>query len=172
MRIHPRTIPELDAALKSTKTAVKLLEESLREARAADRASRAVVGNRERIAGWSGPAGWRLQTYASKMVTCTCCGKQISAGEQHVGWRIPSFPAPPVEDAAALEADPNRRWAHVRCLHRLGVAFTESALRGEPPLAWVPSAKSNTGLAWPAGLRFSHQGVPDELRSHRTWRTP
>lgn len=35
MRIHPRTIPELDAALKSTKTAVKLLEESLREARAA-----------------------------------------------------------------------------------------------------------------------------------------
>lgn len=28
MRIHPRTIPELDAALKSTKTAVKLLEPS------------------------------------------------------------------------------------------------------------------------------------------------
>lgn len=94
MRIHPQTIPELDASLKSAKTAVKLLEESLREARAADRAARACIGNRERIAGWTGPAGWRLQTYTSKTVTCTCCKKQISAGEQHVGWRIPAFPAP------------------------------------------------------------------------------
>lgn len=160
MRIHPRTIPELDAALKSTKTAVKLLEESLREARAADRASRAVVGNRERIAGWSGPAGWRLQTYASKMVTCTCCGKQISAGEQHVGWRIPSFPAPPVEDAAALEADPNRRWAHVRCLHRIGQSYMNGG------------SAADTGLCVAIGLKFNPCAVPRELRDHPTWRTP
>lgn len=126
MRIHPQTIPELDASLKSAKTAVKFLEEALREARATDRASRACVGNRERIAGWTGPAGRRLQTYASNTATCTCCKKQIPAGEQHVGWRIPAFPAPPVENAAALEADPNRRWAHVRCLHRLGAAYAKA----------------------------------------------
>lgn len=172
MRIHPRTIPELDAALKSTKTAVKLLEESLREARAADRASRAVVGNRERIAGWTGPAGWRLQTYASKMVTCTCCGKQISAGEQHVGWRIPSFPAPPVEDAAALEADPNRRWAHVRCLHRLGAAWAAAADDGLPPVVCLETAKARSGLEWPKGIWFTAYAVPAELLSHPTWRTP
>lgn len=158
MRIHPQTIPELDASLKSAKTAVKLLEESLREARAADRASRACIGNRERIAGWTGPAGWRLQTHESKVVTCTCCGKEIPAREQHVGWCIPAFPAPPVDYTAALEADPNRRWAHVRCLHRLGQCFREHG------------SAASTGLRYPVWLHFHPGEVPTQLRDHPNWR--
>ena len=76
------------------------------------------------------------------------------------------------EDAAALEADPNRRWAHVRCLHGLGAAWARAADDGLPPAVCLETAKARTGLEWPKGIWFTAYAIPAELLSHPTWRTP
>lgn len=170
-----QTVKELKQAAEVVHAAAKTIEaqaEALKQSGVWGEPLRGRIGNRERIAGWSGPAGWRLETYESKKCECACCGETIRAGDQHAGWRIPAFPAPDPRNAAALEADQNRRWAHIGCLHRLGTTYFklyEDPLRmGDP----MKMSVDITGLRWPTGLAFVPGAVPAPLRKLPSWRNP
>lgn len=76
--------------------------------------------DQEKIVGWRGPSGFRLQTFQSREVQCTVCKKTIKAGERLARWRS-KFPE--VGDQDHVVGHPgneeNHSHAHVDCLFHL-----------------------------------------------------
>jgi hypothetical protein len=75
--------------------------------------------DQEKIVGWRGPTGFRLQTFQNREVQCAVCKKTIKAGERLARWRS-KFPE--VGDQDHVVGHPgneeNHSHAHVDCLYR------------------------------------------------------
>lgn len=85
--------------------------------------------DQEKIVGWRGPTGFRLQTFQNREVQCAVCKKTIKAGERLARWRS-KFPE--VGDQDHVVGHPgneeNHSHAHVDCLFHLsqGVVYPRS----------------------------------------------
>ena len=85
--------------------------------------------DQEKIVGWRGPSGFRLQTFQNREVQCAVCKKTIKAGERLARWRS-KFPE--VGDQDHVVGHPgneeNHSHAHVDCLFHLsqGVVYPRS----------------------------------------------
>ena len=76
--------------------------------------------DQEKIVGWRGPTGFRLQMFQNREVQCVICKKTIKAGERLARWRS-KFPE--VGDQDHVVGHPgneeNHSHAHVDCLFHL-----------------------------------------------------
>lgn len=75
--------------------------------------------DQEKIVGWRGPNGFRLQTFQNREVPCAICKKTIKAGERLARWRY-WFPESECCDHVVghPEAEENHAHAHVDCLYK------------------------------------------------------
>lgn len=83
------------------------------------KSKRIELSDAEKMVGWQGPINFRLQTFTSKTVDCTICGKKIKAGTRLARWRnhFPeTFDEYKVEDNNL--SDKAHVHAHVDCLHK------------------------------------------------------
>lgn len=82
------------------------------------------LSDQEKIVGWRGPSGFRLQTFHSREVECDVCKKTIKAGESLARWRH-SFPEG--MDTDHLRGKPgseeNHSHAHVDCLYQVSIGL-------------------------------------------------
>lgn len=83
------------------------------------KSKRIELSDAEKMVGWQGPTNFRLQTFTSKTVDCTICGKKIKAGTRLARWRN-QFPEGPDMDllCGKPESEKNHVHAHVDCLHK------------------------------------------------------
>lgn len=84
------------------------------------------LSDQEKIVGWRGPTGFRLQTFQSRDVQCAVCKKTIKAGERLARWRS-RFP----EDFEKLvigktEDAGDHSHAHPDCLYQVAVGLRGS----------------------------------------------
>lgn len=73
------------------------------------------LSDQEKIVGWRGPTGFRLQTFQNREVQCVICKKAIKAGERLARWR-PKFPEAFDKFVPGKSVDEDHSHAHVDCL--------------------------------------------------------
>ena len=80
--------------------------------------------DQEKIVGWRGPTGFRLQTFQSRKVPCAVCKKMIQAGERMARWRT-KFPETGDNDHVCGKpgSEENHSHAHVNCLYEISIGF-------------------------------------------------
>lgn len=76
--------------------------------------------DQEKIVGWRGPNGFRLQTFQNRDVQCAVCKKTIKAGERLARWRH-KFPEAFDQDITCGKPgnEENHSHAHVDCLYKV-----------------------------------------------------
>lgn len=77
------------------------------------------LSDQEKIVGWRGPTGFRLQTFQNRDAQCAVCKKTIRAGERLARWRH-RFPEAGDQDHVVGHPgnEENHSHAHVDCLYR------------------------------------------------------
>lgn len=83
------------------------------------------LSDQEKIVGWRGPSGFRLQTFQNRDVQCAVCKKTIKAGERLARWRH-RFP----ENADPIAVQDDHLHAHVDCLYEAQTAKKVGFQRG------------------------------------------
>ena len=75
------------------------------------------LSDQEKIVGWRGPNGFRMQTFHSREVECAVCKKTIKAGERLARWRS-RFPEAFDGFTPGRNTDDDHSHAHVDCLYK------------------------------------------------------
>ena len=80
--------------------------------------------DQEKIVGWRGPSGFRLQTFQLRECTCVVCKKTIKAGGRLARWRH-SFPEGMDTDHPCGKpgSEENHSHAHVDCLYQVSIGL-------------------------------------------------
>lgn len=138
------------------------------------------LSDQEKIVGWRGPTGFRLQTFQNRSVECVTCKKTIKAGERLARWRV-KFPETGDRDHTCGHPsnEENRAHAHVDCLYKNRYAAAEMYhqdhlfrdassnverihIRG----AWATAAMSFAGAPM-RQLDYAEHDVPKWLKEKR-----
>ena len=78
------------------------------------------LSDQEKIVGWRGPTGFRLQTFQGREVQCSVCRQMIKAGTRFARWRH-RFPETGDQDHVVGHPgnEENHSHAHVDCLYKV-----------------------------------------------------